>query len=132
MRDPGRPFAWGRRGAGPSSLGKSLLVAGLGRAAACPGCWGTGRLTGLPGADEMVPWLTIHDAMPAADITECGRCDGDGLDVNPAVYRQFTDDLVTGWPACRDWRITRAEVLAWLERQHVDPVLAVTAAGVPR
>jgi hypothetical protein len=125
VRDPGQPFGWGYTGAGPSALAKSLLVAALGQEAACPGCLGTGKVTWLAtGSVHPVPWEPAHDALAAlstaeaeAVITPCDRCDGDGLAVHPRLYHRLVTDLVAGrWSRGHGWRVSRDELIDWLNR----------------
>jgi hypothetical protein len=139
VRNPGQPFGWGRLGAGPSSLAKSLLVAALGRLAACKACAGTGKVTwladpGLSGAENPQPWQPHHDGLAATmpaevNVTACDKCEADGLAVHPRVYRALVDSLVAGrWSQGHGWHVTRDELLNWVERQNLDPALAVSAA----
>jgi Family of unknown function (DUF6166) len=124
VRDPGQPFGWGYTGAGPSALAKSLLVAALGQAAACPGCRGTGKVTWLAtGSAHPVPWEPAHDDLAAlataeeaeAVITACDGCDGEGLAVHPRLYHRLVTDLVAGrWQQGHGWRVSRDELLDWV------------------
>jgi hypothetical protein len=138
VRDPGQPFGWGRLGAGPSSLSKSLLVAALGRHAACRACAGTGKVTWINDpdnlADQPQPWRPGHDGLAATSpvevcVTGCDECEQEGLAVRPRVYRELVAELVAGrWLQDHGWHVTRHELLGWLERQNLDAALAVAAA----
>jgi hypothetical protein len=136
VRDPGQPFDWGRLGAGPSSLAKSLLVAALGRDAACRTCLGTGKVTWLGVTAQPLPWEPAHDAIAATEaetvaIVGCDVCEQDGLAVGPKLYHGLVTELVAGrWVQGRGWHVSRMDLLGWLARQNLDPALAITAAEV--
>jgi hypothetical protein len=130
VRDPGRPFAWGRYGAGPTALAASLLAAALGRHAACARCQGTGRVTSLHG--RLVPWRPAHDDLDPPAVSDCQSCDGAGLGIHPAVTAELVTEMIAGWDPAKGWRVTRDELLAWTETQPTDRRLALAAARAPR
>ena len=142
-------FGAGYEGSGAAALARSLLVATLGQAAACRGCWGSGKVTYLAsqGADEdPVPWLPEHDALArpssedpeeaagdAAAVVTCHDCDGDGIRVSPAVYQAFKREVVAVLPGDGEWWLSRRAVLKWIVAQAEDAIggdLTAAAAGM--
>jgi hypothetical protein len=125
-------FGWGggTLGSGPAALAKALLTAALGRYAACPGCAGTGRVTYADSGDPAArPWRPEDGTAGAAD---CLACDHDGIGIPPGVYHAYAAAQVAALPEEGEWRLTRADVLAWLEHQTGDGRLAWLARSVER
>lgn len=111
-----RAFDWGQPGGGAADLARCLLLDALGPAAICPDCEGRERLVWLgPDVDD---GPEPYDAARHADtdpelITAC-IC-GDGMRMLP--YRALELETVARWRG-DGWRITRADLMAWLVGQY--------------
>jgi hypothetical protein len=108
-------IGWGYAGSGPADCARSLLIAALGEdAARCAQCDGAGRVV-ITGADSERPYDPAGDVdIDPELLADCRRCD-DGYRRVP--YQQFKFDYVVGWD--HDWRMSRADILAWLARNGV-------------
>ena len=105
---------WGYGGSGPADCARSLLIAALGDAAACPTCHGTARLVWDTVLDEDLPYDPARAASyDPTRVWECPDCDGGGYRDLP--YQQFTRDHVAHFGP--EWQIRRSQVLAWLATQ---------------
>ena len=100
-------FNWGYGGSGPADLARSLLIDALGDGATCPTCRG-GRLLAWPlDAEREVPFdPQLHTD---AESMKCLCADG----FRQLPYHDFKFAVVAGWQQ-DNWRIARAEVIAWL------------------
>jgi hypothetical protein len=108
-------IGWGYAGSGAADCARSLLIAALGEdAARCPECNGTGRvvITG-DGSEQPFDPAAAADTDPEL-VADCWACD-DGYRRLP--YQQFKFDYVARWD--HDWRMSRADILAWLGRNGV-------------
>ena len=122
-------LSWGYGGSGPADTARSILLAALGDSGRCPTCAGRGRVAFTADEEEPEPYdrekhgpdPKYHPGDEAVRedlvIDSCYDCDGDGHVHVP--YMEFKFDVVAGWGD--EWRITRAEVLAWLTAHGFEP-----------
>ena len=108
-------IGWGYAGSGAADCARSLLIAALGEdAARCPQCDGSCRVViGGDGSERPCDPPADDDIDPEL-LTDCPACD-DGYRRVP--YQQFKFDYVAKWD--RDWRMSQADILAWLARNGV-------------
>jgi len=108
-------IGWGYAGSGAADCARSLLIAALGDdAARCPRCDGTCRVV-ITGNERERPYDPAADAdIDPELVADCWACD-DGYRRVP--YQEFKFEYVAGWD--RDWRMSRADILAWLARHGV-------------
>jgi hypothetical protein len=108
-------IGWGYLGSGAADCARSLLIAALGEdAARCPTCRGTRQL--VITSDGERPYDPAADADTDPELLAgCWDCD-DGYRRMP--YQQFKFDHVARWD--NDWRMSRADILAWLARNGVN------------
>jgi hypothetical protein len=109
---------WGYGGSGPADTARSLLIDALGDAARCPQCDGTRRLVlaeGSMGPERPYDPGTDTGIDPER-LFECYACDDGGWRRLP--YQDFKSEYVAGWKD--DWVISRAAILAWLERKQTE------------
>jgi hypothetical protein len=108
-------IGWGYAGSGAADCARSLLIAALGEdAARCPQCNGTCRVV-ITGDGGERPYEPEADGdVDPESLTDCSACD-DGYRRVP--YQQFKVDYVAKWD--HDWRMSRADILAWLARNGV-------------
>jgi len=119
-------FAWGYGGAGPRELARSLLLAALGPAAACPACHGAAKLAIGEDGQEVPCGPGCEEECDPETIVPCPLCD-DGHRAVP--YQKFKFGVVAAWDQAAEWAIDRAQILAWL--RGTDPDLAAAAAAWP-
>jgi hypothetical protein len=124
-------LSWGGLGSGCAALAKSLLTAALGRRAICSSCAGTGRVTWI-GTHGHEPYRgAAHDELVVtaqAVVSSCDACDEDGIRRLP--YQRLKEQVISPLDMDAEWRLTRADVLAWLTAQDYDPAVADAAAQV--
>jgi hypothetical protein len=108
-------FQWGYGGSGPAETARCLLLAAL-EDPHCPHCGG-GRKTTLIGDGSednplvQVPFDPDRDDPNSELVFTCRECNDDGLIHVP--HQKFKWDVVAKWPD-GDWRMSRADILAWL------------------
>jgi len=107
-------MTWGYDGLGPADLARSLLIHALGDAARCVVCDGTSEVVYDKATDTYVP-AGIASGPRFSEPTRCAACE-DGWNVMSSTYQRFKCDVVAQLPD-DGWRLTRIEVLAWLD-QH--------------
>lgn len=112
-------LSWGYDGSGPADTARSLLLAALGPEGLCGQCGGTGRVVCDPeegDAADIAPFdpdrgLDGYRA-EGLSVLRCWRYDcEDGYRRVP--YQQFKRGVVSGWGW--EWRMSRADILAWLQ-----------------
>ena len=108
-------IGWGYAGSGAADCARSLLLAALGEdAARCPQCDGARRVV-ITGDESERPYEPAADADVDPELlADCGTCD-DGYRRLP--YQEFKFEYVARWD--HDWRMSRADILAWLARNGV-------------
>ncbi len=102
---------WGYKGSGPSDTARSLLLAALGDAAACPECQGSARVVYVADGDgyRAEPFNSARHSWTKRGW-QCKCWDG----YKDVPYIDFAD-IVATWG--EEWRLTRSYICAWL-RQH--------------
>lgn len=117
-------LSWGYAGSGPAGTARSLLLAALGDAAKCPACNGTGQVVYDHGDGEEPPARPYDLAVPPGEyeaaglvVSPCWQRDCDEGYVR-VPYQAFKSGFVAGWG--REFRISRAEILAWLAPRMAD------------
>lgn len=108
-------FSWGYLGSGAAETARCLLLAALDDPR-CPACAGHG-LTVLTGHGEFAerPFDPDVDSPLDPAVLACIDCDRSTLRTVP--YQQFKEQVVARWG--EEWRITRAEIRAWLAGQGI-------------
>lgn len=109
-------FAWGYGGAGPADLARSILIAVLGEASNCPTCAGTARVLATleNGKFAYEPYTPARVGTGLAEV--CHHCEA-GIKFPEHVDAQaFKWEYVAAWPQEQEFRVTAAEVRAWIER----------------
>jgi len=116
-------MGWGYAGSGPADCARSLLIAVLGDDARCEVCGGAGQIV-YPIDDERPVTQPFQAGKPVdeyfagrpVEVSSCwaDKCD-EGCTVMPSVYQAFKFQFVATWGP--EWRISRAEILAWLATQ---------------
>jgi hypothetical protein len=103
---------WGYTGSGPADCARSILLHALGDDAICRTCAGTTTVVYHPPTDQYRPSDPCRATTADAELVSlCWDCiDGH----RPVPYQQFTHDVVARFDP--EWRMRRAEVLAWLHR----------------
>jgi uncharacterized protein DUF6166 len=104
-------MAWGFSGAGPADLARSLLLHAVDNPR-CAECAGTRYVVDLDRGGERTRALDPYAEdlyTPGLTGGPCPKCE-DGTARVP--YQRFKHQIVTNWDD--QWRITRAELLAWL------------------
>jgi hypothetical protein len=110
-------FAWGYGGSGPAELSRCVLAAVLGPRAACSVCGGRGRLAPEEDGED---WREVafdparHDADAAVACWNCEQ----GIDLPGTLYQQYKQTVVAAWPGGQEFRVTVAEVRAWLDEHR--------------
>jgi hypothetical protein len=121
-------FSWGYGGSGPADLARSILIHALGEDARCPDCAGTGkvvyRLDDGEGASPYNPRVSPGEYGDAGFTVSSCWADDCGSGYRRLPYQDFKFQFVATWPAHGEWRMSRADVLAWLEARG-----AVRTAG---
>lgn len=99
-------FSWGYCGSGCAELALNLIIDALGQEAWCAHCGGTGSVTEVDGGGEEY-------------LGRCARCRGERLGplAQPIIYQAFKREVVADWPTDAPWRISRAEIIAWIRRE---------------
>ena len=118
-------IAWGYGGPGSLGLARSLLIAALGPAAACPSCAGRGRIAWAEDLAALVPYDAEHDE-PPGEVFNCGCEDGFRPDL---PSRDFEFAMPGLWEQEGGWAVSRADILRWLAvsspRMHAAAVAAL-------
>jgi len=118
-------MSWGYGGSGPADLARSLLIAALGPAAACPECRGTGKVT-YDGDGQPVPCGTLQaDESDPESVFPCDGCE-DGYRQLP--HQNFKAATVARWDPEGEWVFSRAQLLQWL--RAADPGAYAAAIAV--
>ena len=104
-------FAWGYGGSGPAELARCILLAVLGKEAICPTCDGSGFLVPGPGEDDEIAYDPAQHS--AEDAYRCWACD-QGVNLPGSLYQNYKSLVVAQWPGDREFRVSVAEVRAWL------------------
>ncbi|MFI6179748.1 DUF6166 domain-containing protein [Nonomuraea sp. NPDC051191] len=107
-------LGWGYNGSGAADCARSLLIAALGADAACRTCIGTVKVVFDPGTGKELPYEPDKAATYDPDLIFRCVC-GDGYRIGPALYQAFKFAFVAQWGA--EWRMSRADILAWLATQ---------------
>jgi hypothetical protein len=107
-------FSWGFAGSGPADTARSLLLAALADNR-CLECNGTTKVM-FDAADSAKerPFDPGTDDPDSELLFQCHVCD-DGLAAVP--YQDFKFQVVARWDGDEGWRMSRTEILLWLE-QH--------------